>query len=104
MQEQVGSDLLTSVERSAYVRAMEKGGMLPLDQLEAHNAQVFETMKHTIDGSEKDWEKFYLQTVEFHRKNALAWANASTGEDLTWQIDPTFSLGARVDQLWSSLA
>ena len=104
LQEQVGNDLLAWVERSAYVRAMEKGGMLPLDQLEAHNRQAFETVKHTIDGCEKDWEKFYLQTLEFHRKNALAWANASAGEDLTRQIDPTFSLGTRVDQLWSSLA
>ena len=104
LQEQVGSDLLAWVERSAYVRAMEKGAFLSLDQLEAHNRQAFEIVKHTIDGCEKDWEKFYRQTLEFHRKNALDWANASAGEDLTRQIDPTFSLGTRVDQLWSSLA
>ena len=29
----------------------------------------------------------------FHRKNARAWASAATGEDLTGQIDPEFTLG-----------
>lgn len=96
LQEQVGSDLLTWIQRSPYVRAMEKGSMRPLNQLEAHNVQALERMKRAIDDCEKDWETFYRHTVEFHRKNALAWANASAGEDLTRQIDPTFSLVAQV--------
>ena len=33
------------------------------------------------------------QAAEFHRRNARAWANAATGEDLAAQIDPEFTLG-----------
>jgi len=40
----------------------------------------------------KDWAKFTRQTVEFHAKNARAWANSAVGEDLAAQIDPTFVL------------
>jgi hypothetical protein len=41
---------------------MEKGTYLPLDQLEANNAQALETVKHIIDSCEKEWEKFYQRS------------------------------------------
>jgi CO dehydrogenase maturation factor len=98
LHEHIGDSLLTWMERSDYVRAMEKGRYLPLNQLEAQSMQVLATMRQAVDGCEKDWEKFYRQTVEFHRKNALEWANAITGEDLTMQIDPDYELMSQVRQ------
>ncbi|GHO65902.1 hypothetical protein KSC_047940 [Ktedonobacter sp. SOSP1-52] len=92
LREQVGADLLTWLGRSAYVRAQEKGQYLPFERLEPEHVQALVTMKQALDSGQKDWEKLYAQTVEFHRKNALGWANASLGEDVTSQIDPAFSL------------
>lgn len=92
LREHVGEDLLTWIGRSQYVRSMEKGVHAPLSDLEPENRKALETMRKAVDECKKDWEKFYRQTVEFHRKNALSWANASAGEDLTLQIDPSFSL------------
>ncbi len=89
---QVGDDLIAWVWRSDYVRAMEKGDRLHFSQLEAHNLSALETMRLAVDDCQQDWDRFYRQTVEFHRKNALAWINASIGEDVTQQIDPDFSL------------
>lgn len=88
----VGDDLLAWFDRSGFVRTMEKGQHLPLEQLEAHNRNTLEEMKATVDARQKDWEKFYRQTVEFHIRNAESWANDSAGEDLTKQVDPEFSL------------
>ena len=47
-------------------------------------------IKGAADSCEKDWTTFYRQAIAFHRKNALAWANAQAGEDLSAQIDPDF--------------
>lgn len=95
---QVNNDILTWIERSTYVRSMEKGTYLPFRQLEVRNKQAFALMKREVDMCEKDWEKYECQTVEFHRKNALSWANAATGEDLTRQIDPDYRLISQVYQ------
>lgn len=96
IREQVGEDLLTWIWRSDYVHAMEKDGLLPLFQLEAENLAALETMKQEVDHCQQDWEQFYSQTVEFHRKNALSWINAALGTDVSGQIDPDFSLKAFV--------
>lgn len=98
VRERVGEDLLTWHWRSDYVRAMERGATLPFSQLEAHNLVALERMKREIDQCQKDWERFYRQTVEFHRKNALSWMNDSVGEDVTNQIDPDFSYMAYVQE------
>jgi CO dehydrogenase maturation factor len=94
VREHVGDDLLTRVGRSDYVRAMEKGAVLPFSCLETSNHSALAMMKQAVDGCQQDWEKFYRQAIEFHRRNALAWMNASQGEDVTTQIDPDFSLSA----------
>lgn len=96
LRQQVGKDLAGWVGRSDYVRAMEKGRHLPLEKLETKNLSVLETLKATVDDCTKDWNKFYSQTVEFHIKNAIGWANASAGEDLTRQVDPEFRLGSEL--------
>ena len=90
LREHTGDDLLTWIGRSAYVRAMEKGHVQPLTQLEEEQRQALHTIKAKADACEKDWATFYRQAVEFHRKNALSWANAQAGEDLSLQIDPDF--------------
>jgi CO dehydrogenase maturation factor len=102
LSQQVGDDLLTWIEQSTFVRQQEKGHSLPLDLLETNNLHAMKVMKTAVDACEKDWEKFYQQAVIFHRKNALGWANASAGTDLTRQIDPTYSLATQVEQLLSS--
>nr|BBH90956.1 ATP-binding protein [Thermosporothrix sp. COM3] len=96
LREHVGADLLTWFERSAFVRALEKGRTLPLEQLEVVHMQALGEMKRMVDGCQKDWEKLYRQALEFHRLNALSWANAAVGEDLLAQIDPEFSLAEHI--------
>ena len=92
LREQVGDDLLTWMGHSNYVRSLEKGTQLPLSRLEPANTQALAAMQAAVDASEKDWEKNYSQMRDFHRQNALNWANAIAGEDLTTQIDPHFRL------------
>jgi CO dehydrogenase maturation factor len=94
VREQINEDLLTWIGRSAYVRAAEKGTILPFSSLEASTHEALVTMKQAVDSTPQDWDQFYRQAVLFHRQNALAWMNASQGEDVTAQIDPDFSLGA----------
>jgi len=48
-----------------------------------------------VDMRVKDWAKFTRQAVEFHLKNARAWANAAVGADLATQVDPDFMIGAQ---------
>jgi CO dehydrogenase maturation factor len=90
LREHTGNDLLTWVGRSGYVRAMEKGRVQPLTHLEEEQRLALETIKATADACEKDWTTFYQQAITFHRQNALSWANAQLGADLTLQIDPDF--------------
>jgi CO dehydrogenase maturation factor len=92
LREHVGDDLWATFGRSQYVRGMEKGRHVPLTELEPENIAVLERMKAAVDASPKDWAKFYSHTVEFHERNALAWANEAAGEDLRRQIDPEFDL------------
>jgi len=90
LREHTGSDLLTWMGRSTYVRAMEKGHVQPFTALEAEQTQALQTIKVAADRCEKDWQTFYHQAIEFHQKNAIAWANAQAGEDVRLQIDPDF--------------
>jgi|SRR5450755_135024 CO dehydrogenase maturation factor len=90
LREHTGDDLLTWIGRSAYVRAMEKGHVQPLTLLEEEHTRALQTIKERADVCEKDWITFYRQAVEFHQKNALAWANVQAGEDVRLQIDPDF--------------
>jgi CO dehydrogenase maturation factor len=90
----VGGDLLTWVSRSAHVKAAERGSFT--GELEASNVDALVTIRKAVDSCVKDWPTYARQAHEFHLRNAQAWANAKTGEDLAGQIDPSFHLG-RVD-------
>jgi CO dehydrogenase maturation factor len=49
-------------------------------------------MRRRADGSDRDWRRFQEQAIDFHLRNATAWANEATGEDLAGQVDPEFVL------------
>lgn len=102
LREQVGEDLLTWMEQSAAVRAMEQGrGDVRLEHV---NTQGLDRMLDAVDAREKDWAKFTRQAVEFHVKNARSWANRAVGRDLEIQLDPSFSLEAASLEDWYACA
>ncbi|MEV1239332.1 ArsA-related P-loop ATPase [Nonomuraea sp. NPDC049750] len=92
---QVGDGLLTWMEHSSAVRAMEQGRRFSLDDLEPANADALAILRKHLDAQDKDWARFGRQTEEFHLRNARSWANAKTGLDLADQIDPEFVYGSR---------
>jgi CO dehydrogenase maturation factor len=92
---QVGDDLLTWMEHSSAIRAMEQGHRFSLDDLEPTNADALAILRKHLDAQDKDWARFGRQTEEFHLRNARSWANAKTGLDLADQIDPEFVYGGR---------
>jgi CO dehydrogenase maturation factor len=93
LREQVGGDLLACLQMSRHVRAAEQGHAGPITDLEPANRAVLEAMRHAVDATPRDWARFSRQAVQFHLRNAAAWANDRTGEDLAGQIDPEFVLG-----------
>ncbi|SDD02424.1 ATP-binding protein [Actinokineospora iranica] len=93
LREQVGDDLLTWVGRSAHVRAAERGDLRPIDTLEPENRDALRAMRTLVDGVEKDWPTYQRQAVEFHLRNARAWASDRAGRDLADQVDPDFVPG-----------
>jgi CO dehydrogenase maturation factor len=92
LREQVGDDLLCWVGRSGFVKAGERGRFLPIADLEPANADALATMRDALDDCPKDWDRYAAQAAHFHVRNATAWGNGRTGEDLTRQIDPQFTL------------
>ncbi|MFF3751909.1 ATP-binding protein [Streptomyces sp. NPDC002018] len=100
LKEHVGDDLLTHCEQSSFVRAQEQGRAR--GDLEAHNRHALDVMRSALDARTKDWAAFQKHAVEFHLRNARAWANQATGIDLATQIDPDFRHGP--DALTSSPA
>ncbi|RKR87333.1 CO dehydrogenase maturation factor [Micromonospora pisi] len=91
--EHVGDDLLTWIGRSSYVKAAERGVPQPITALEPANRNALDLMRATVDATAKDWAAYTRQAVEFHLRNATAWANDRVGEDLAGQVDPEFVLG-----------
>ncbi|HVK20620.1 MAG TPA: ATP-binding protein [Actinokineospora sp.] len=90
---EVGDDLLTWVGRSAHVRAAERGQVRPIELLEPENRAALRAMRQLVDGVEKDWPTYQRQAVEFHVRNARAWASSRSGRDLADQVDPDFVPG-----------
>jgi CO dehydrogenase maturation factor len=95
----VGDALLGCIGRSRFVRKMEKGQLPIFSELETSTAEILHIMKTHVDVQKKDWQKFYNQMVEFHIRNANAWASKQIGEDLTKQIDPEFAFSKAVASL-----
>ncbi|GAA5171942.1 hypothetical protein GCM10023321_71110 [Pseudonocardia eucalypti] len=93
LREQVGPALLATLGQSAWVRAAERGEPGPMATLEPENRAALDTILAALDGAERDWAAYHRGTVEFHLRNAAAWANRSLGIDLTDQVDPDFTPG-----------
>jgi CO dehydrogenase maturation factor len=47
-------------------------------------------MRDVVEGTTKNWDTYQRQAIEFHLRNAAAWANDRTGCDLADQVDPDF--------------
>ena len=96
LREHVGADLLTWLGRSSYVKAAERGAPEPIDALEPANRAALDLLRATVDAQAKDWVGYQRHAVEFHLRNAAAWANERAGEDLAGQVDPDFVPGPDV--------
>src|SRR5689334_14002561 len=90
---QIGDALLAWCTQSAWVRAAERGAPAPVAALEPVNLAALDRVLDALDAQSRDWDAYHRNTVAFHLRNAHAWANASTGVDLTQQVDPTFRPG-----------
>ncbi|MCT9010550.1 ATP-binding protein [Streptomyces rhizosphaerihabitans] len=87
----VGNDLVAHCEQSSYVRAQEQGR--GHSELEPHNARTLDRLRAAVDARTKDWAAFQKHAVDFHLRNAGAWADEATGQDLAGQVDPDFRHG-----------
>lgn len=92
LRDYVGDALIGFVGRSPFIRQLEKGRYPAFDTLEAETRSTLDVMLEAVDKQRKDWDTFYKYMVEFHTRNANAWASKQIGKDLTQQIDPNFSL------------
>jgi CO dehydrogenase maturation factor len=91
LREHLGEDLLTTFGHSDWVRAREQGRAT--GDLEPAHRLALDSLRAAADATTKDWDRFQAQAVEFHLRNARAWANRATGQDLSDQIDPDFQHG-----------
>ena len=92
LRDNIGPDLLACMPTSRHVRSAEQGRPRPIGELETTGLAVLDTMLHRADTTVRDWHRFQEQAIDFHLRNATAWANDATGEDLSGQIDPDFIL------------
>jgi CO dehydrogenase maturation factor len=93
LRERLGAELVAVFGRSDYVRAGERGAYGPLAELEPAHRAVLSTLHARLDTVERDWAEYTRQAVDFHLRNAAAWANDRAGTDLAAQVDPDFVLG-----------
>jgi len=96
LREGAGDALLACFSHEAAVRAMEQGQPLSLTDLSRATQAALMTIRHAIDARTRDWAKLTRQATQFHLRNATAWANSATGQNLQDQIDPDFTLGAQL--------
>jgi CO dehydrogenase maturation factor len=90
---ETGDGLLTALlPFEPAVRALEQGRAFGLSDLSSSTITGLDTLRSALDARPRDWAAYTRQAVEFHLRNARAWANAATGEDLTLQVDPGFVL------------
>jgi CO dehydrogenase maturation factor len=93
LREHAGDDLLAWFGHEPAVRAMEQGRPFGLADLGPAARTALGAVQAAVDAQVKDWAAFTRQAVEFHLKNARAWANTAVGADLAAQVDPEFTLG-----------
>jgi CO dehydrogenase maturation factor len=96
LRQHAGDDLLTWTGHEPAVRAMEQGRPFTLADLGPQTKTALTILHDTLDAQSRDWDKYTRHAIEFHLKNARAWASAAAGQDLTAQIDPGFSLAPAI--------
>ena len=74
---------------------MEQGRPFRLADLDPGTLAAVAAMRQALDARHRDWAKLTRQAAEFHLRNARAWANSATGEDLASQVDPDSSWARR---------
>jgi CO dehydrogenase maturation factor len=92
LRQNAGADLLTWFGHEPAVRAMEQGRPFALTDLSAPTRAALATLQDALDARPRNWDRYARQAAEFHLKNARTWASAATGQDLTAQVDPDFTL------------
>ena len=96
LREHAGDALLACVGHDPAVRAMEQGRPFGIADLEPGVLAALGSVRRAVDTQHRDWGKLTRQASEFHLRNARAWANSATGEDLAGQVDPEFAMGPQV--------
>ncbi|MFJ9630175.1 ATP-binding protein [Streptomyces sp. NPDC101175] len=91
LKQEVGDDLLTHLVHSPAVRAAEQGRTQ--GELEPHNTHALRVLREAVDSCPRDWAALHRHAVEFHLRNARAWADRATGLDLAAQVDPGYVPG-----------
>jgi CO dehydrogenase maturation factor len=91
---EAGDAVVTFLPFEPAVRALEQGRPFALDDLSPRTLESLATLRAALDERERDWDKHSRQAVDFHLRNARAWANAAVGEDLAAQVDPDFRLAS----------
>lgn len=95
LREQVGGALLTVLPFEPAVRTLEQGREFTMDELSPATLAALSELRDALDSrfETRDWARYTRHAVEFHLRNAAAWASDKTGEDLSAQVDPDFVLG-----------
>ncbi|MCY7344123.1 MAG: ATP-binding protein [Pseudonocardia sp.] len=102
LRDRVGDALIGWLERSAWVRAAERGDVAPITTLEPANITALRAVLTTLDEQQRDWAAYHGSTVAFHLRNAVAWGNQAVGTDLAAQVDPHFMPGPGADRAMSA--
>jgi CO dehydrogenase maturation factor len=93
LRDQLGDAMVAQLSLSKHIRSGERGVPRPIAELEPRNHNALAQIRRLVDATPRDWARYLRHAIEFHLRNARAWANARVGEDLATQIDPTFVLG-----------
>lgn len=101
LQAEIGPALIGGLTQSPWVRAAERGDPAPVHDLEPRNLAVLDVVLAELDRQQRDWTAYQRGTVEFHRRNAIAWGNRAAGVDLLAQIDPAFDPSAHLSPIAS---
>lgn len=86
----VGSAYIGGLTLSPLVRARDRGERSPFAALEPENRAVLQTAIAGLASIRRDPVTYWRHGIDFHRRNARAWANQATGCDLEQQIDADF--------------
>lgn len=90
VKDRVGDDFLLALPKSKFVRSIDRGEHLPIDQLEPANLEGFEKLKTFVDSVEQDWSRMYERSSYIHRRKALTEPNDDKKQRLLSQIDAEF--------------